>query len=183
MGNLCSAFSPDIFQGIQNDLSPEKLQKIIDTSPAEILETTNEDGMTPLHFACKREAKLETVKLVMEACPKALEMKDKNDRTPLHLLCCRKFPSLELIQLLVEACPAALEMVDKGCMTPLLAVCFFSSFLSLEIVQVLVEACPKALEMTDMFGNKPVQQAEKQHAPPEILEYMRSYPKPPEAAK
>ena len=88
----------------------------LDCYPHALQETTA-NGHTPLHVAalCFKST-VEGVRLLVERCPQALEVRDAQRRLPLHNAA--QGTSAEVVQHLIDKCPAALEVKDCNGLLP-----------------------------------------------------------------
>lgn len=82
----------------------EVIKLLVDRSPRTV-DICNNNGMTPLHFLCKKEEpSLEAVKYLVGCCPTALVMCDVSKNSPLHGACSIN-KSLEVITFLARKLP------------------------------------------------------------------------------
>ena len=75
---------------------------------------------TPLHLACKNKlVKAELLKCLVEFCPEAAKVKNRQGDTPLHLLCLNENVRIEMVKAIANVIPEALGITDKTDKTPL----------------------------------------------------------------
>ena len=69
---------------------------------------------TPLHVACMNQPDIDTIMMLIDVYPKAINLPDKVGRLPLHTACANQ-ASLEVIEYLLRQDPETIhEVTDRG---------------------------------------------------------------------
>nr|XP_056710881.1 transient receptor potential cation channel subfamily A member 1 [Euleptes europaea] len=141
----------------------ESMQMIIDGSPAEALNVTDNSGNTPLHWATKKK-QVESVKLLLSrgANPNIL---NSSLMAPLHLAV--QYLHNEIVQILAEHSTTDVNLEGEGGNTPVLVACYKDNA---EALKILIENGGKICKANSM-GCMPVHAAAFSGAKPcmEIL--------------
>jgi serine/threonine protein kinase len=111
----------------------------------------------------------EVIKLLVEACPAALQEKAKDGLTPLHLGIQYTAP-VGVVELMVEACPAALQEKTKDGLNPLHS--GMENNAPAALVKLLVEACPAAIQEKNKDGWTPLHLGMQHKVPVEMIKLM-----------
>lgn len=115
-------------------------------------------GLTPLHLISSlRHPHLQTIKMLIDKCPVALQISDHRGFMPLHY-CAFNTRSLEVLSMLVRAYPnAAFESTKKGKLPFQLAA--YNRYTM--IMDVILDVNPAAIDTIDYNGNTPLHDAAK----------------------
>lgn len=73
---------------------------------------------TALSLACTSNTHVDTVKLLVEAFPDALSLKNNYGFAPLHCICRAHLPRTSIVQVLLDACPSSILFRTNGGETP-----------------------------------------------------------------
>eukprot|EP00957_Ditylum_brightwellii_P028707 2168215-Ditylum_brightwellii.AAC.1 len=159
--------------------------------PGTALEETSKGGTceyygTALHLAIKNrpyDASWDAVMFLLEKHPEASMEKDKEAKTPLHLLLEEGAP-LDIVSFLLKSCPGAIKEKDRIDDTPLHTACK-SSFLrshfchaqSLGIISLLLKSWPDATKEKNYFQQTPLTVACRNAATLDVLSLLlKSWP-------
>jgi ankyrin repeat protein len=154
------------------------IERIIRKRPA-VLTAVDGNYRTPLHAACREDAPLEVIQILLHYGREAAQMIDFRGNMPLHRACQNsKSPCIESISILVEAHPEALTKSNSDGRTPILLACGFHRDSSAILLLLLDRCPPRALGMRSISGKTPLHVACLSGMPIDIIRQMiRMYPK------
>ena len=105
----------------------------------------------------------EVIKLLVQAKPKTLEMKDSNKYTPLHIACSNKSVTFEIVKYLIDIYPHAAREIDDKEEMPLNIICSSVSKVpnktAIEILKLLLTVHPDGLRHGNYDGECPFHDA------------------------
>jgi ankyrin repeat protein len=119
------------------------------------LETADNGGWLPLHYACRYKPPLEVVQFLVERKPTALGMANMTGELPFDIAC-QQEASLEVLRVLVERTPARGKLTDDGqeLLLPLHFTC--SRRKRLDSLRWLLGIDPSAVETANADGSLPL---------------------------
>jgi ankyrin repeat protein len=138
-------------------LPPSVTRYLLEQHPDAVREDSGDISSRglPAHVACRNKVRWngsdgETARLVIEAWPGALQVRNASGDLPLHLA-----TDYELIRFLVQTCPDSVQEVDgdRGMTVLHLAV---ENGADAEVIEFLVEACPQLVRTKDKHGQIPL---------------------------
>ena len=135
--------------------------------------TPDEQGLLPLHEACRSGVSLDVLQLLVQCWPDALLWRNGGGSTPLHTACCNQ-PSAAVIDYLIQQQPKAAAMPNDYGWWPLHAACAYGA--SRAVVERLGDAYPQACTTaTYRYGDTPLHLAcFGSHAQKDVVEYLLS---------
>ena len=137
-------------------VTEEIIQCLLKYFPAAVNEADDRNGCLPLHYACRCNATLGLIELLIDANPDSVRHEDNNGFSPLHWLCANKDTDItEIIQCLLSYYPAAVNVADDWERLPLTYACENSN-VSLVIIQLLIDAAPDSIHCEDCSGRLPL---------------------------
>jgi ankyrin repeat protein len=145
----------------------------------------DEEGMYPLHIACRKKASLNLLKLLLDAFPECILRMDDYGKTPtqlladsgvaaqrdmnemllLHHVCsdfCNDDPCYNLkpfLKLILDAYPNGKNVLDKDNMSPLHHACARANSeeaLHLLVTSLVTNDCEPSINAKDRFGRTPL---------------------------
>lgn len=126
--------------------------------PESLLEP-DESGRLPLHDACtwSGEALPELVQILVDRCPRAVRLRDRNGNTPLHLAVqeLEHEELLPVVNILLDAWHAGTGARDATGRLPLHCA-VDRTYDRLDLIQLLVERCPQSIHVPDAQGRIPL---------------------------
>ena len=88
------------------------------TQAREAAMITGENNVTPLYLACRNNAPIDIIEVLVGVAPKTVEMDNANGWLPMHTAC-HFGASLEVLRVLADAYPDSTHCVDLRGRTPL----------------------------------------------------------------
>ena len=132
------------------------------------------EGNLSLHLACKNNAPLDVVKLLVETYPDAVKENNKREELPLHLACRNNVP-LDVIKLLVESYPDSIKEKNREGQLALHLAC--NACATIEIVKLLIEGYLDATKEKNLYGHLPLHYACDVNAPIDVIMLLvEAYP-------
>jgi len=151
----------------------EVVSLVLRTWPDAVKEK-DENGETPLKFACKNNASLEVISLVLGTWPDAVKEKNKRFATPLHSACLNNAP-LEVISLLLRTWADAVKEKDGCGFLPLHSACKGNA--SFDVVSLLLRTWPDAAKEWNSMRQTPLHLACSVRAHVDVVSILlRSWP-------
>jgi len=148
----------------KNAQNTDMIALLLAKGPQAVCEACPKTGHLPLHLACRVQATLAVLRLLVEAWPAAMFVQDKYLFLPLHYAC-RKINEisdteetqshLERVKLLVEPRPEYLHTQTKIGMLPLHWACL-EPMASTNVIRYLVESYPTTVFVRDHKGRLPL---------------------------
>ena len=146
-----------------------KLAKVWTKCPG-FFDGHRESKLLPLHQICAANPPNRALEAVLNAYPKALNMKETGySRLPIHIAC-HSGPSLEMLHILLRDFPESVSEGDMIGRVPLHYAC--SNGASLEVVMEIVSASPRCVTIQDMNGWLALHVACRVGAPTAIINYL-----------
>jgi len=96
-------------------------------------------GALPLHVACRTDAPVEILELLLQEHPGAVRIADNSGSLPMHVTCQADAPSRAVLQLLLDRSPTALRARDHAGALPLHCLC--ASNPPVDALELLLRAC------------------------------------------
>ena len=155
----------------------ELVKLVVDLFPDAVKMKVANQECFPLHLAClSANVDVETVRLLIEHFPEALQSPGPSKRLPLHLACATDGIQPSVVQTLLSAYPEAVSKRDKTDSLPLHLACFLGS--RLDVVKLLLESYPGAASTTRNKGKLPLHICcESPRASIEVVrELVQAYP-------
>ena len=109
---------------------------------------------TPLHLVAMFTENMSIIREIVQLYPSALEMRNKQGGTPLHVAINNSVWTASMVQQMAQLHPPALEVKNKYGHTPLHLAAMHSR--SAAMVRELVRLCPAALEVKDSNMRTPL---------------------------
>jgi ankyrin repeat protein len=147
------------------DGNVDKVQKLLDKGAN--IEATNDDGWTPLHWAC-RNGCVEVVEMLLDKRAN-IEARDNGGWTPLHEACYKGH--VEVVKLLLDKGTNIEATDDDLGWTPLHAACFWGR---VEVVEMLLARGANA-EATDNNGKTPLDLAKATRRSKRVVEVLTAH--------
>jgi ankyrin repeat protein len=161
-----------LHHAVHGEAPLEIVRLLVDAWEEALLERTDDDGSTPLHYAVSSRSGpfLEVLEFLVERRPHALRVKDTRGYLPRHVAA-RFKASAEVVQRLVERCPEALLIEDGAGWLPLHGA--VDAWAPLAVIRCLVGAQPQALErQASPTGSLPLHLAASARAPTEVVRLL-----------
>ena len=137
-------------------VTEEIIRCLLECFPAAVNEADGRDGRLPLHYACRCNATLRLIELLIDANPDSVRHEDNYGFSPLHWLCANKDTEItEIIKCILKHFPAAVNVADDWERLPLTYACENSN-VSLSTIQLLIDAAPESIHCEDCNGRLPL---------------------------
>lgn len=163
---------------------------LLEAYPAAAQATTRKND-TALSLACTCNVSTETVQLLLQANPQALELRNDYGFGPLHCVCRAYLPRMGIVQALLEASPSLVLMKTNGGETPVHLACS-NAGAYVGVLQLLTDTHAKltgttedaspansmlqlqeeTTRMTNKIGNTPLHDACFRNSPLEHMETL-----------
>jgi len=131
-------------------------------------------GAIPFHTACRNEAPVEILDLLLHAQPGALTVTDNSGFLPLHSAC-RTAAPVEILKFLLQRDPASVQVRDNAGALPLHRLC--GSKPTVDAVELLLKAFEGSISVRMNNGDLPLMVAYKTRASLDVcLVLLRAYP-------
>lgn len=111
--------------------------------------------LLPLQIACKFDASVDVVKILLQAYPKGIEIKDKNGMIALHHACCYGSSSA-VVKTFLREYPEGAKLKDLNGMLPFHFVCV-NKKASYEMLKLLIDIYPECVMEQDAQGRAPLE--------------------------
>ena len=136
----------------------------------ECLLQQDDQGNTPLHYACQYAP--ETVcRVLLQAGPRACQIPNHRGLLPIHLLCSwDNQQSLQFFRDMLHSYPACVTVADRNERLPLHSACD-SQEPRQDVIALLVDCHPAALLAKDKFKKKPVSLLKRSKGP--MVEFLQ----------
>jgi len=105
---------------VRSYMSFMALQTLVQAWPDAICQQDDE-GMLPLHYACKRDVEVQLIQFLIDCWPESLHITAKDGTLPLHQACMSQIPAV--ICCLIKSYPQAVHEKDIKLQLPLHIVC------------------------------------------------------------
>lgn len=131
-------------------------------------------GWLPIHIACKHDASVAVLDMLVQAYPEGLSTADKDGNLPLHYACALESP--ECARYLLQACSETVSLKNNKGQTPLHLACSRYD-VSTELVQELIQLDKDACRVHDWQKRLPLHSACMWKASTQVIEMLlRCYP-------
>lgn len=146
-----------------------KLAKVWTKCPG-FFDGHRESKLLPLHQICAANPPDNALEAVLNAYPKALNMKETGySRLPIHIAC-HSGPSFQMLKILLREFPESVAEGDMIGRVPLHYAC--SNGASLKVVMEIVSASPRCVTIQDMNGWLALHVACRVGAPTAIINFL-----------
>ena len=137
-----------------------------------LMKSESVNHFLPIHLACSRGGCVELIETLIQFCPDALEIKDKDGNLPLHIasLRCTCAVVKEILYAHKDLKEAATKQNQKKQIPLLLSVSRYDA--SLEIVKTLLRADPTGATIQDLYGHTSLHLAVMWRVPHAILKIL-----------
>jgi len=172
-----------LFIAIQKQLPAHWITDIVAAYPQGVKTKRHKNGELPIHVACAEGATVDTIKVLLEAYPESIRLRDHAHNLPLHrALAHHGRLSIETRDLLLNAYPDAVTQTNQHGQLPIHLAC--GEHGDVNTIQTLLEMHPNAATQKDKHGNLPihVHLAIKYHSPesqtlvPILQSLLQAYP-------
>jgi len=104
-------------------LTLDHFRSLLQSFDGNLMHQQDDTGAVPFHVACRTDAPVEVLELLLQEYPGAVRIADNRGSLPMHVACSADAPSRAVLQLLLDRSPTALHARDHSVALPMHCLC------------------------------------------------------------